>query len=307
MRSNLALTLVLGLVACGKSKDATGDQPAPAPKTVTAGTAGSGSAADPGKPATNAKLEAARCDEPCLFLTDTPIAQLADTFQAKCAGKDAKAAAFESCTQVDYARNCVYAAHGVVPKKGRYKKAFEAKAWYEPHPEVTAKTLALGAIEHANVHELYMRGKACKKNMDLTGADYERVKKWFAALPKAPVPKIAAHWEDGNMEPPASYDTVGAKDFLDWLNGALPEAKQRLKSGKEINARYRAAEDVQRDAALLAAVHASDPSKLRVIDIDFEGEHGTEEDPFTSGVKLTFVYGDGDKLVALIGSHYAFD
>jgi hypothetical protein len=240
-------------------------------------------------------------------LTDTPIAQLADSFKAKCTGKDEKKAQFEGCAQVDYARNCVYAAHGVVYKKGRYKKAFESKSWYEPHADVQAKTLALNSVEHDNVHELYMRGKACKKNMDISGADFEHVKKWIGALPKAPVPKVAAHWEDGGMEPPASYDIVGAKDFLDWLQGALPNAKQRLKAGKEMNAGYRNAEDVQKDKGLLAAVHASDPSKLRVIDIDFEGEHGTEDEPFAEGTKLTFVYGDGDELLAIIGSHYAFD
>ncbi len=44
-------------------------------------------------------------------------------------------------------------------------------------------------VEHANVHELYERGKACRKNLNISGADYERIRNWFAALPKSPMPK----------------------------------------------------------------------------------------------------------------------
>jgi hypothetical protein len=297
MRSNVALTLLL-LVACGKNKDSAGDQPAPAAKIVTAGSASPG-AADPGKPTVTSKLEAARCDEPCLFLTDTPIAQLADTFQSKCAGKDAKAAAFENCDEVDYARNCVYAAHGVVYKRGRYKKAFEAKAWYEPHPDVAAKTLALGAIEHANVHELYMRGKACKKNMDISGADYERVKKWLAALPKAPVPKIAGHWDNDGTDTPSSWELVDAKGFLDYLNVATPEAKEMLRAGKDILASYRTP-DRDRDKALLAALGVSDASKLRVVDVEFV-------QPDDEASRLTFVYSQSDELIGLFAEHSAIE
>jgi hypothetical protein len=303
MRVTLCLVVVLS--ACGnKTKDA----PPPPPA------AGSGSAqvaaptaAAPAAAASTSKLEAARCDDPCLFLLDTPIAQLVDTFKAKCAGKETKDLGFQDCKQLDYVRNCVYAAHGLVYKKKKWKKVFEAKPWYEPHADVDAKKIAMSDVEHANVHELYERGKACKKGLSISGADYERIRKWFAALPKAPVPKLAAHWEDdgGADAPPNALTADKPAEFFAWLN-ENSEAKAKMKSGK-VYASYILPEVLSGDKTLLDFLKVKDASKLRAIALSIEGEHGTEEAPFTEGLDLTFVYDDKDQLIGIVGKHYAFD
>src|SRR5437773_11275473 len=67
--------------------------------------AGSGSAAPAAR---SPKIDAARCGEPCLFLLDTPIGSLTDTFKAKCGGMETKNLGFDDCKQMDYARNCIY-------------------------------------------------------------------------------------------------------------------------------------------------------------------------------------------------------
>ncbi|HEV7559467.1 MAG TPA: YARHG domain-containing protein, partial [Kofleriaceae bacterium] len=119
--------------ACGKS-----DAPAPVAGSGAAsgsGTAGSGSAVAAGSGsatgsgsgsavaavALSPKIKAARCGEPCLFLVDTPLAKMTETFTAECAGMKTPDLGYTDCKQLDYVRNCIYAAHGVVFKKKRWK------------------------------------------------------------------------------------------------------------------------------------------------------------------------------------------
>jgi hypothetical protein len=305
-RSSL-IVMALGLAACSKGKDnETAVTPA-ASKAV-------GSAAVPAEPpktaALTSKLETARCDEPCLFLTDTPIDQVAAAFKTKCAGKADQTASLEDCTLVDYTRNCIYAAHGLVYKKGRWKKMFADKSWYEPHADVDAKALALSAVEHTNVHELYMRGKACKKHMEISGADYERIKKWFAALPKPPLPKVVAHFDNDSGElgmlPPDVLKSESGADFLAWFHGHEPAAKDEVKTGKGVTAVNVSAEDLAANKGILTALHVSDPSKLRAINVDFEvSSHPEEGVDAVEGTTLTFVYDDKDQLLGVFGEHYA--
>src|SRR5205809_542555 len=102
-RSTLALAGFLVLAACKGGDD---KQPGPAgagssagssaaPAGAGSGTAGSaaaptagsgaaGSAAGSAAPATpplSPKIKAARCGEPCLLLTDTPLAKLLETYK----------------------------------------------------------------------------------------------------------------------------------------------------------------------------------------------------------------------------------
>ncbi len=76
---------------------------------------------------------------------------------------------YQDCKSLDYARNCIYAAHGLVFKKKKWK-VFQAKPWYEARPEFKAKSIS--PLEVANVSELNKRGKACKAGVNVSGADF---------------------------------------------------------------------------------------------------------------------------------------
>src|SRR5512140_228704 len=182
MRSICVLAM---LCACGnhdapKQAEATGSAAGSATGSATHGStnaSGSGSAAavvavavDAAVtvPALSPKIKAARCGEPCLFLVDTPLDNLQATFTAECGGMKTPDLGYHDCKQLDYVRNCIYAAHGVVFATKKWK-GFGKKPWYDAHPEVSAKTV-LSPLEIANVHELNQRGQACKKGLAISGA-----------------------------------------------------------------------------------------------------------------------------------------
>jgi len=179
------------------------------------------------------------------------------------------------------------------------------KPWYDAHPEISAKT-ALSPLELANVHELNQRGQACKKGLAISGADYELIKAWFAALPsRSPMPKLV--FRDESWDESEHLAAMDGKAFLAWLASTEKTAKERFKTGHLTTAVY---EDLDSDRSpnLLAAIHANDPKRLRIIRVDFDsGEHGTEDAPFTGGTLLKFVYDDHDQLVAIEGASYGFD
>ena len=185
---------------------------------------------------------------------------------------------YEDCQQLDYMRNCIYAAHGLVYKKKKWK-LFAAKPWYEAHADFDAKSIS--ELERTNVHELNTRGKACKKGLSVSGADYERLKAWFAAIPKPP-PLPAALI--------AYYEPADAKTFLAKLNKALGGKKVRLGGG--ITAEYEDAEHLdvtlpELNAALKPAANA----KLRAIRVLIAPSDRFE------GAQLDLVYDDN----ALVG------
>lgn len=244
------IVLVL-MSACGGKKD----EAAPVRSGSGSGSGSATVAVAPPVDATGglaAKIKAARCGEPCLFLVDTPFDKLLDTYKAECAGMETKDAGFTDCKQLDYMRMCIYAAHGTVDKKGKYKKKFGDKPWYEPHPEFEPKTIS--ELERANVHELYERGKACKKGLHISGADYDRIKAWFAALPATPpgTPKLI--WKDDEqIEPDALakfmmdefavgkktvvLDSTFAADYYEstaFLPDAMVEATKNMKNTRMI-------------------------------------------------------------------------
>jgi hypothetical protein len=236
-------------------------------------------------------------------LLDTPIATLTETYKAKCAGIETKNLGFDDCKQIDYARNCVYAAHGLVYKKPRWKKLFETKPWYEPNAGITAKQIVLGDIEHANIHELYMRGKACKKNLKISGADYERIKAWFAALPQPAMPAQLFTGEDPEDGDETDVVGVDGKTFVTFLTDASRKIKTLATSGKDTVAQYLQPDDVAAQPKLLAKLKLTDPTKLRWIRLDVELGPGSEAG-FTAGLVMQFVYDDNDQLVAITAVHY---
>lgn len=255
-------------------------------------------------PALSPKIKAARCGEPCLFLVDTPLDKLPDTFTTECGGMKTPDLGYSDCKQLDYVRNCIYAAHGVVFKNKKWK-VFTKKPWYDAHPEVSAKT-ALSALELANVHELNQRGKACKKGLAISGADYERVKAWFAALPRnSPTPAFV--FRDESWDESEHLVALDGKAFLAWLISTEERAKKRFAAG-DLTTAYYENPDSDRSPKLLEQIHAADPKKLRIIRIDFDsGQHGTEEAPYTGGTLVKFVYDDQDQLVAIEGASYGYD
>lgn len=286
--------VLAGSAAAPASAPAPASAAAPAPPVDAAALA----------PALSPKIQAARCGEPCLFLVDTPLDKLAESFTTACGGMTTPDLGYHDCKQLDYVRNCVYAAHGVVFQQKKWK-GFAQKPWYEAHPEVAAKT-ALSPLELANVHELNQRGQACKKGLAISGADYERVKAWFAALPtRSPMPGLV--FRDDSWDESEHLVATDAKAFLAWLVKTEPRARARLKAGELTTASYEDHDD-DRSPHLLAAIHAADPKQLRIIRIDFDsGEHGTEEAPFTGGTLVKLVYDDHDQLIAVEGASYGFD
>jgi hypothetical protein len=170
---------------------------------------------------------------------------------------------------------------------------------------VRAAKTVLGAAELANVHELNSRGKACKKGMEISGADYDRVKAWFADPAKAPMPKLIL--KDTSSDQSETLEAVSAKDFRAFLAEAEPKAKRRFAKDKLVTAIYEASDD-ELSKKLVETIKPADPKKLRIIRVDFDsGEAGTEDNPFTAGTIVKFVYDDKDQLVAVAGARYAID
>ena len=269
-----------------RSETASSGSSAPAPLAGSARAAtGSGDAAATGSASTATtigsapKVEAARCDEPCLFLVDTPLDQVGERYTHACAGKATTDPGFTDCKQLDYMRNCIYAAHGLVFKKTKWK-VFRGKPWYEPHAEFRAKQIS--ALERANVHELYERGKRCKKGLHISGGDYDRLKAWFAGLRshRADLPEVLTV-----RGAPERRDV-----FVQYVieTAAVPERAPVSLPDLHASASYEALDHTAADLA--AAAKRADEPGLRAIEVSY--------DP-GSPVQLHFLFDRDDKLVAI--------
>jgi hypothetical protein len=241
--------------------------------------------------AVSPKIAAARCAEPCLFLVDTPIAQLVDAYQTAC-GKPTKELGFDNCKQLDYLRKCVYAAHGYVFKQKRWKK-YEQQSWYTADPDF--KPTQLSALEHANVRELDTRAKNCKQGLSISPADAARVKTWFENLGKhhAELPKILM----------TNRDAATAADFVAYVLGELG-SEWKLVYDDDMIATY----DEQIPEELAAALPAAGTAKLRSINVTRSATFGPDvESLITEGMQLHLVYDEHDTLVAVQAAHFLWD
>ncbi|HWU86446.1 MAG TPA: YARHG domain-containing protein [Kofleriaceae bacterium] len=279
-----------------------GSSARPAAGSGSATTAAGPVAAGPGSAAPAAvpvgpKVKAARCGEPCLLLTDTPLAKLIEIYKAECGGMETKDLGYEDCKSLDYARNCIYAAHGLVFKKKKWQ-VFQAKPWYEPRPEFKSE---ISPLELANVSELNKRGKACKKGVNISGADFERLKQWVAAANAGKLPPAKVIFVEN--EPRT------AADFAAWLKAQLDagQASRKLSVDRGAIGSYEKWDEVP--AELVAALNAPAGAKLRsiLIDINDPDVSGTEDNPITEGINLRFIYDDQDQLLAIAGAHYLYD
>jgi hypothetical protein len=288
-----ALVCLLMLVACGGKSDDKKPEPGvgstagsvtPAGSAAGSATAGSAAAATPA--ALSPKIKAARCGEPCLFLVDVPIDKLLDTYTAECGGMQTKDLGFTDCKKLDYMRNCIYAAHGIVYKKNRWK-GLTAKPWYDAHPEFKAEQIS--ELERANVHELHQRGKACKKGISISGADFERIKKWFAALPKQPPELPAVILVDAEPK--------SGSELTKWLLEQIDTKKKKIVLGSNVSGSYEALAELPSE--LTGALKAGKDAKLRSVMIAFESE--------ASVTDVRFVFDDKDKLVAVTAANYIYE
>lgn len=134
-------------------------------------------------------MRAARCDEPCLFLVDTPVDKLGAAFKTAC-NKDMPDLELTDCRKLDVIRKCVFAAHGFVFKSALWKKAYEKKPWYVAN--AAFRPAQISELEHANVADLDARAKACKRGITISPADVKRVRSWLAGLDKGKpaLPKV---------------------------------------------------------------------------------------------------------------------
>lgn len=299
--------IALFVAACGKSGETEKRSADPA-----VGSAGSAAAAPtppppsptpppaespPAASAPSAKIKAARCGEPCLFLIDTPYAQLVDTYRAQCGGMETKDLGYDDCKKLDYMRNCIYAAHGMVFKKQRWK-VYATKPWYDAHAEFDPKTI--GELERANVHELNQRGKACKKGLSITGGDYDRITAWWKVLPKVPpMPKVVIY-DDQPVTGPAFV-----KALLGMVAGE--HGKPRKLSRGKVFAEYINPDDPPAEdeppASLVSAVKAVKPPP-RLVYLYVEVVAGEE---YSKGAVVWFAYDHADKLFAVAAAEYEHD
>jgi hypothetical protein len=113
--------------------------------------------------------------------------------------------------------------------------------------------------------------------------------------------------KDTSSDQSETLEAVSAKDFRAFLAEAEPKAKRRFAKDKLVTAIYEASDD-ELSKKLVETIKPADPKKLRIIRVDFDsGEAGTEDNPFTAGTIVKFVYDDKDQLVAVAGARYAID
>jgi len=251
--------------------------------------ASAGGAVEPAAPL-DAKIAAARCVEPCLFLVDTPVDKLAEAYKTAC-GHDTAPLPFDDCAQLDQLRKCVYAAHGFVFKQATWK-AYERKPWYTAHPEFRPAQLTV--LERANVAELDGRAKRCKKGLTVTAADLARVKAWLGAVDgkKAPLPRIVL----------VNHEPATRAELFAFLDEELQH--KRLTLDAQTSVSYEA----ELPALLADAIGKPKDATLRSVLIDHGSTFMVDKDnAITEGVQLHLVYDQRDTLLAIQIAHYLYD
>ncbi len=247
------------LVACGH-----GDPPITPPPVVVPRDAGVD---------TMAAVGGEGCDEPCLFLRDTPLDHLAETFAQRC-GKPL-VPNNKDCSLLDYERNCIYAAHGMRFRKAKWA-AYATRPWYHLRPEFRNKELS--QLERDNVHELRLRAHTCRANdVHVSTADYARIQGWFVGYGKGlpALPTVTLSGED-RVEPKELGHTLGTL---------------ALRLEKDTWMAYHDPEH--------AVVAALGGAKLRDVIVDLTPK-ATCDDDTCLGPYVHFVFDARDALVALV-------
>jgi YARHG domain len=290
------MALALAIAGCNAGGDAptvatnpVAGSAAPQPVATTAPAVAPAAA-----PALSPKIAAARCGEPCLFLTDTPLRKLQEAYAAACAGMKAPDLGFENCKEINYTRNCIYAAHGLVSKKRKWR-VFTAKPWYEPNPAFASKMIS--AVERETVRELYNRGKACARSMRITGTDYKLLEKWFADARKGTIAPATITLDD----PAEEYGKLARPQALaKWLAARLVQGSGRSLTFKDATASYvdpvpEAFKDIQPEPG----------GKLRTVAIDLSP--AITNDEAAEIINLWFLIDDHDRIRAIDASSYLND
>jgi len=233
-----------------------------------------------------------------LFLTDTPLDKLVETYKAECAGMETKAPSYEDCGQLDYLRNCIFAAHGFAFEKKKWKKAFADKPWYQIKPEFKASMVS--PLERATVTALNDQGKACKDGKNISAGDHARIKKWFDALPKVPDEMAKVLFIDTQKAKPAELIAALIEEID-------PEKKAKSYAlDKRASASYETSEYGESD--VISNLKLPKDAKVRTVLVDFMSDtHGTEDNPLMEGTHVRFVFDDKDALLAIGVSHYLYD
>jgi len=231
------------------------------------------------------------------MLVDTPLDKLVATYKTEC-NKDTKDPGTASCDELDYMRNCIFAAHGLAFEKKKWKTAFAGKGWYTVVPDFKAKMLS--APERATVTDLNDRAKACKANSKISAEDFKRVNAWFAALPKVPDGMPKDVFVDFEKSTPAKLVEFVVGD-IDGEKKMKSYALEKFKNGAIVD--YATGEDLP---DVLVKIAKGD--KVRIVRVDIDaGTVGTEDNPITEGTNVWFAYDAKDTLIAVAGAHYLWD
>jgi hypothetical protein len=278
-----------GSAAAGGGSAAVAPAVADATPPAVATGSGSGSADAPPLPL-DAKVVAARCSEPCLFLVDTPLDKLGDVYAAACkhALPDLH---FEKCDELDQLRKCVFAAHGYAFKQKKWR-TWAKKPWFVAHPEY--KPTQLGTIELANVHELDARTKLCGKREGVKPALQAAIEAWWR------------HYE--------THDAPMPKVLFSGLPVERATERQVLATiDDELKTQNASVADVLKDMILYVETEPTDQfteavqGKLQIITLHYAQTLDTGEGTILEGLEMHFVFDENDKLVELDAHHFLWD
>jgi hypothetical protein len=275
--------IVLLVVACkDKPKQ---EEAKPAVETTGSGSApGSVSGSPPQADAAVAAARDERCDDPCRFLAETPLSDIAAKVQASCSS-EWPAASGKDCSQLDYQRNCIYATAGYTFKKKRYQAAFGGEPWYKARADF--KDTDLSAVATANVAALKKQAADCRKGSTIDVKDKQIVDAWLAKL-RAGKPEVPAIVFDGS-----TFEGTTSVD----------EMKQRLIAGKASFAAKKLRSMSYQDRSSLRQqwVKPLEGKTVRIVELDFSDTGGACEGDEECGYGLWLVLAidNKDQVIAL--------
>jgi hypothetical protein len=253
----------------------------PTDKPVPEATTGSGSASGSKAPAPDAAAAAARderCDDPCRYLAETGLADVAVKVKTTC-GSEWPVASGKDCSQLDYQRNCIYATAGYTFKKAHYRAAFGMKPWYKARADF--KDSDLSPVATANVAALKQQAAECRKGSTIDPKDKVIVDAWLAKL-RAGKPEVPAIVIDG-----ASAD---GRANADEMKKQLIADKAMFAAKKLKSMSYRELGSGRDDWETAISGKAK-----RVIELDFSDSGGKCEGDEECGYGLWLVLAIDDK------------